>query len=153
MPGHAVGTCALNVVLGRPLPPLRHLYLSEHRLGRLQVFKPTARPRLWFQHLCWPSRPLPYLTWPITCGNSTGPDWPPPSCPFRSGAQRRIVSGPGSKLWVSKASPRASARAAAIGGCLDVCSSSGKHCTVVYHKLKAQSNKARVSRQRNIAVS
>ena len=32
--------------------------------------------RLCFQHLCLPFRPLPYLTWPITCRNSTGlHDW------------------------------------------------------------------------------
>ena len=32
--------------------------------------------RLCFQHLCLPLRPLPYLTWPITCGSSTGPNDP-----------------------------------------------------------------------------
>ena len=28
--------------------------------------------RLCFQQSCLPFRPLPYLIWPITCGNSTG---------------------------------------------------------------------------------
>ena len=28
--------------------------------------------RLCFQPLCLPFRPFPYLTWPITCHNSTG---------------------------------------------------------------------------------
>ena len=28
--------------------------------------------RLGFQHWCLPFRPLPYLTWPIACRNSTG---------------------------------------------------------------------------------
>ena len=31
---------------------------------------PHARPC--FQHLCLPLRPIPYLTWPIACRNSTG---------------------------------------------------------------------------------
>ena len=50
-----------------------------------------ALARLRFQHLCLPFRPLPYLTWPIPCGNTTGldrlcPDCPPPFCPLRSRA-------------------------------------------------------------------
>ena len=32
--------------------------------------------RLCFQHLCLPFRPLPCLTWPITCGNSSGQNDP-----------------------------------------------------------------------------
>ena len=59
--------------------------------------------RLCFQHLCLPFRPLPYLIWPITCGNSTGlddpqlcPDCPPPFCPFRSRAQVCVRA---SRFW------------------------------------------------------
>ena len=49
----------------------------------------NIEPRLCFQQLCLPFRPLPYLTWPITCGNSTGlndptfPRLPPTLLPFR----------------------------------------------------------------------
>ena len=56
-------------------------------------FKLICISRLCFQHLCLPFRPLPYLTWPVTCGNSTvlnDPTLPrlPPArfCPFGSRA-------------------------------------------------------------------
>ena len=45
--------------------------------------------RLCFQHLCLPFRPLPYLTWSITCRKSTGlhdrnfPGLPPTLVPFQ----------------------------------------------------------------------
>ena len=49
----------------------------------------TAMAGLCFQHLCLPFRPLPYLTWPTTCGNSIGrndstlPRLPPARLPFQ----------------------------------------------------------------------
>ena len=60
----------------------------------------SAHHRLCLQHLCLPFRPLPYLTWPITCGNSTGlndptsPRLPPTLLPFQKQSPALHVESP-----------------------------------------------------------
>ena len=67
---------------------------SRSRMKRMwPVLHPTSLLRspssLCFQHLCLPFRPLPHLTRPLTCGNSTGlndptlPRLPPTLLPFQ----------------------------------------------------------------------
>ena len=76
-----------------------YLFMYGSRAGAPST-RPTPREvhvltpsRLCFHHLCLPFRPLPCLTWPTTCGKSSGlndptvPRLPPPFCPFRSRTQ------------------------------------------------------------------
>ena len=66
-------------------------YGVRWRYGRLKRCRSRScfKTRLCFQHLCLPFRPLPYLGWPMTCGNSTGPHdrnsprLPPALLPFQ----------------------------------------------------------------------
>ena len=64
-----------------------------NRSSNTSRYRSDYDTRLCFQHSYLPFRPLPYLTWPITCRSSTGlndptlPRLPQPFCPFRSRAQ------------------------------------------------------------------
>ena len=50
----------------KPVHELRAEHAEGVPVGALRL-EPLRR--LCFQHLCLPFRPLPYLTWPITCRN------------------------------------------------------------------------------------
>ena len=76
--------------------------LFSSRCGQFSQFQSSTR--LCFQHLCLPCRPLPYLTWPIRCGNSTGlndptlPRLPPALLPFQ---KQSPVPGRAFENWLS----------------------------------------------------
>ena len=72
------------------------IYIYICRTARREEPRPA---RLCLRHSCLPFRPLPYLTWPMTCGSSTGlsdptlPRQAPALLPFQKQSPARLGRG------------------------------------------------------------